>query len=528
MIDACRAPLKALRVDRTGDRCGHPPQRPIRRPKSHQLPAPCCTPAVIGGPCQQPHLAREALRRREVDRLAQRDPQRRRHAAPAAPSSRPGARRGLRREDLDVLRARAPCRPGPGPLVARDEHVHPRARAARAPATPPRRRRRPVRRGARARRSPACARRRPSPRGSRCPPGWPRRRAGPPRPGRCAAQPRGAYRPGPTGGARSVGRSGSPAAIAPRLTSTGDRLADPRRRAPVRGRPCRSPPVLRARGPGHRAAAAPPPAARSPRSAVMRTARTPGSSSAMRAPRSVGAVASRPPWLRAIWSAIARPAAAPRPVRRAAGASAPRPARAARAHDRPPRRARAPPRRADRELHRPAAVLERVGHEVRQRLGQPDTVAAHQHPRASVGADPQIAAERAGDGVPARELLLDELGRRRRARRAARRRAPPGRGEVVERQCRRAAARRRAPRARAGRRLLTALHRRRASSRAAVSGPRSSWQARATSSRRWRQAQRLDASPRRAPASAPHHPSSPSAVIASPARRRAGSRRPTR
>ena len=249
-----------------------------------------------------------------------------------------------------------------------------------------------------------------------------------------------------------------------------------------------------------------------------------GNSSTRQAPRALGAD-DEPA---AVALGDARPRSRARGPRRAAaprggdrarltGPGRPGPASMTSTRTRPADHARA-------HAHGPAAVLDGVGDEVAARLREPQRVGADER-AAAQRLDGQRRAERRRErpprlgGVVEQRADIDELRPRRpragraRRRRGRRARAPP------------AAARGRPPPPRSASSSPCSP------SRAAHSGPRSSWPASATSSRVPRQPQR--AAPTRAAADAAAPSSSPRrdrahAATASPARRPAGSRRPTR
>ena len=126
---AARAPRRHRGRARGRGSTARPPPPPPARPA-----------ALPGRPEQQPHLAREVLRRREVGRLAQRDPQRgpriRRPAAPSGPHRRAAA---PHRQQLDGLERHhgAPAA-APGSLDTSTSTREPGRRPASAapPATP--------------------------------------------------------------------------------------------------------------------------------------------------------------------------------------------------------------------------------------------------------------------------------------------------------------------------------------------------------------------------------------------------------
>ena len=164
-------------------------------------------------------------------------------------------------------------------------------------------------------------------------------------------------------------------------------------------------------------------AARPARARCAAPSRAAASSSTTQAPALTGAVSRRPPWRRATRAAIARPWPR-RPAWQRVGrerGDRRRQARALVAHlDAHVRACRV---RAD--PHRPGAVLERVEHEVADRLGEPQPVGVHEQPRAG-RVEQQLAAERAGQRPPALDRLgeqrahverLGELGRAAAARR---------------------------------------------------------------------------------------------------------------
>ena len=212
----------------------------------------------------------------------------------------------------------------------------------------------------------------------------------------------------------------------------------------------------------------PPPARRAARSPAARR-------------RALGADTSRPPWRATMSVAIA----SPRPRRPAAGA---RPAGelgnrrrqpAALVGDLDPH---APGDRARADLDGPRSVLERVGEQVADRLREPDAVAAHEGVRRR-RRDPQLAAEHRRDRLPRRRLVGDQRARRRRRRRGRAARRP---ARAAARSSRARPARRSSSSIAASRALAPGSAWRAPACRArcaAVSGPRSSWQARATSSR---------------------------------------------
>ena len=257
------------------------------------------------------------------------------------------------------------------------------------------------------------------------------------------------------------------------------------------------------------------------------TARQAGSSIATRAPRADGAASRRPPWRSTMSAVIARPA----PATPAPGA---RPARQL-THGRRQAGSLVGDLDADPvalaapgELDAPRAVLERVRDEVADGLRQAHAVAAHDRPRPGRD-DVELAAERRCDRAPRAALAGDEVTDVDGLVAVGRAQAPRRRGEVVER------------RAGAAQLEVDAAPRPGVQRRswAAISGPRSSWQARATSSRRRRSSARRTArGPRRSrrgprPRSTAVIPRPPTARGPArdprrPGRRRAGSRRPTR
>ena len=197
-----------------------------------------------------------------------------------------------------------------------------------------------------------------------------------------------------------------------------------------------------------------------PASAHGDTRRTSGSSTPIRSPCGAGAATSRPRWRSAISAAIASPRPPPpAAVARAPGEVGERDRQAGplvgdlEAHV-------ARPRHAGAELDPPRRVLERVGDEVRERLGEAQAVADDDRARQQAP-EHHDAVERARHRLPAVELLLEQLGHLD-GLLAVDDPPPAARGgEVVERQPR--AAQLVVERGQAlGRRLPAALHRREA------------------------------------------------------------------
>ena len=180
---------------------------------------------------------------------------------------------------------------------------------------------------------------------------------------------------------------------------------------------------------------------------------------------------------------------------------------------------------------RPApAVLDRVGEEVAARLGEAQPVAAHEYAAPPARPSRSAAPAPARRGAPGRHGGADQRADVDRLGTVAPRGRPRARPRGPRAPGRRAAARgrsRRAPRGRAGGARSAAPR------RAACSGPRSSWQARATSSARRGAARASSAAAASAAAASdprprPRRPSARAHRLARPARRRGGSRRPTR